>query len=214
MKKNFSLLVFGIIFSNSFSQTLNCSAICIQSIQNLDTVNHTVDVIVFNGDTNFVNYPSVVVTNSLGDTVANINNLFFFFGQMDSSTVTHTIPTTLTSLSTSFTGTVYFTDNGWNITCSYTYPMICTSGINELQMVSNPVLIYPNPTTENINISIPENEWNGATISIVDFTGKTVQFIKANSGNILFNRENMSDGIYLVITETPKGRYVNKLILK
>jgi len=214
MKKKLLLFVISIISIHSFSQTLNCNVICIQSIQNLDTVNHTLDVVIFNGDTNHVNYPSVVVTNSLGDTVANINNLFFFFAHMDSTTVTHTIPTTLTSLPSGFTGTVYFTDNGWNITCSYAYPMVCTSGINEIQATTNPVLIYPNPATDYVNISIPENEWNNATVSIIDFTGKTVQSIKANSGNVLINRETISTGIYLVVTETSKGRYVNKLIIQ
>jgi len=212
MKKILLLLL--VISIHSYAQTLNCGAICIQSIENLDTTNHTLDVVVFNGDTNQVNYPSVVVTNNLGDTVANINSLFFFFAQLSNTTVTHTIPTTLTTLPSSFTGTVYFTDNGWNITCSYAYPMICGSGINELQTNINPILIYPNPAKDYASISIPENEWNSASISVIDYTGKTVHCTKAQSGSILLNLENMSKGIYLVITETAKGRYTNKLVVQ
>ncbi len=212
--KKIVLFLFAITSSIAFSQTINCIDFCVLSINNIDTVANTLDVTIYNGDTNQVNYPTVVVTDAMGDTVANINNQFYYFAQMDSTTLVHTIPTTLNTIPTGFTGTVYLTDRIWDITCSFAYPMTCTVGIAEQEIATNNVTLFPNPSSDNFNIVIVNNEWNNATISILDYTGKLIEEIKPQSSITTIYRGNMSSGFYFVVTKTPKTSYTNKLIIK
>lgn len=214
MKNIIFLLAFSLLIHfGSSAQTLNCGNICILSINNLDTTANTLDVTIFNGDTNQVNYPIVIVTDAMGDTVANINSQFYFFAQLDSTTVTHTIPTDLNSLSSSFTGTVYLTDPIWNLTCSFAFPMSCSTGIHET--VQEPgISIYPNPAEETFTVNIPGNNNKNALISIVDITGKTMEQITTQQTITTLSRGNMDGGVYFLIVRTEKGAFTNKLILK
>ncbi|MBA3971655.1 MAG: hypothetical protein H0X46_05830, partial [Bacteroidetes bacterium] len=88
MKKLTFLFAFILAFATiSNAQIMNCSKFCILNINNLDTNSNEVDVIVYNGDTTHVNYPTIVVTDASGDTVANINNMFFFFAHPANDTM-------------------------------------------------------------------------------------------------------------------------------
>ena len=106
----------------SQAQVFSCSSLCIQSIS-IDTANNELDVTVINAGTEQVNYPVIVVVDTAGDTIANINADFYLFAQLGNDTVTHDLPTTLDSLPSNFTGTVYVTDAIYDTTCSYSYPM-------------------------------------------------------------------------------------------
>lgn len=214
MKKIFYLITLSLLFHfGSSAQTLNCGNICVLSINNLDTTANTLDVTIFNGDTNQVNYPIVVVTDAMGDTVANINSQFYFFAQLDSTTVTHTIPTDLNSLSSSFTGTIYLTDPIWSLTCSFAFPMSCSTGINETTK-DNSISIYPNPAENEFNISISGNNNKTSVISIIDITGKTIKEISTQQAITTISRDNMDAGVYFILVRTEKGTLTNKLILK
>ena len=209
------LFILAFFISNTItSQTLNCNYFCVLSINNLDTTANTLDVTILNNDTNQVNYPTVVVTDAMGDTVANINNQFYYFAQMDSSTLVHTIPTTLNSIPSGFTGTVYITDRIWDLTCSFAFPMTCSTGINETQLATNTISVFPNPSSDIINIGFSNKEWETATISVMDYTGKKVNVFKPQSSLFTFNKGDLSAGMYFIITETAKGRHINKLMIK
>ena len=77
--------------------------------------------------------------------------------------------------------------------------------------------IYPNPAQDQITlefsgISIPANK-----INIYDLSGKVVRsydFDKQQSSKLNLNVSDISSGIYLVKTESPKGSDVEKLIIK
>lgn len=77
-----------------------------------------------------------------------------------------------------------------------------TSGVNEYEKIQ--FSIYPNPTTESINISgIDEVQ-----IQIVNETGHIV--LKTNDTNI--NVSNLSTGVYFCRIQTPKGLGIKTFI--
>ena len=129
--KKLTALFFPLMFSITSYSQINCSQICILNIGNLDTVNNTLDVTIYNGNTDHINYPSVMLVDMNGDTVANIDNIFYFFTHPAQDTLVHTIPTTLANIPNGFTCTVYLRDNLTDSVCSYSYPMNCTLAINE-----------------------------------------------------------------------------------
>ena len=150
MKKITLLFALFILFLNTNkAQTINCPAFCVLNIT-IDTVgSNTLNVTIYNGDTMNVNYPTVVVTNSVGDTVGNIDTAFFFFAQLAGDTIVHNIPTSLDSLNSGFTGIVYLRDGIYLSTCAFNYPMNCTVGIKEL--VRNQFFSYLSESCNKFN---------------------------------------------------------------
>lgn len=211
------VLLFISIISFTFSgnaQIMNCGNFCILNINNLDTVNNEVDVIVYNGDTNSVNYPTIVVVDAVGDTVANINNVFYFFAHPANDTLTHTIPTTWDSIPTGFTGTVYITDQIYDTTCAFSYPMTCTVGINEYASANTDLLIYPNPASTIINISLEGSNNQAAIITLYDATGRSVKNISTTSTNLSIDRGELRSGIYFIDVMIGNKRLTKKIILE
>jgi hypothetical protein len=198
------------------SQTMSCGNFCILNISGLDTTNKKINVTIVNGnpDSTHINYPIIRVTNANGDTVANKTGQFYYFGQMGGDTLVHTIPTTLTSLPTGFTGTVYITDHLTGATCSYSYPMTCTIGINELLADNSNLLVYPNPATSIINISIGESHNQQAIISLYDNMGRTVKTVITSNNQLTINRDGLSNGIYFVSVFIDNKRVTSKLIIE
>lgn len=212
MKKLLLLSVLFLGYSSLKSQTINCNAMCVLNIA-IDTANDELDVTIYNGDTNHVNYPTVVVVDAVGDTVGNINNTFYLFAHMPGDTVTHVIPTTLTSLPPGFTGTVYFTDQVWDTTCSYSYPMNCTVGLPELASAGT-LSVYPNPASDNITIDLNNLQHTNAIISIYDVTGKVVRTYSVAENKLSINRDGLQGGLYFVTVDADKRRYTSKLVIR
>ena len=79
-------------------------------------------------------------------------------------------------------------------------------GINE--NVANEVSIYPNPTSDILNISTNSNDLSELTIK--DITGKIV--LNQNFNNkITINTENYSKGIYLIDVKNNLGTVSEKI---
>jgi hypothetical protein len=212
--RNFLLIIFSIFLFTTTNAQMNCGNFCVTGIS-IDTANNTVNILkvtILNGDTNAVNYPIVQVVNSLGDTVANKSGQYFLFQQGPNSTVIHNIPTTLDSVPASFTGIVYLTDPMSHTTCMFNYPMTCSVGINELS-VSNNILVFPNPATDNITIAIDGNN-KTANITIYDVLGNIVRSYNTSNDQLTINRDGIESGMYFITVITDNNRYSNKLIIK
>ncbi|MGZ4049432.1 MAG: T9SS type A sorting domain-containing protein [Bacteroidia bacterium] len=219
MKKITLLFIFiSVLTLSNKAQIINCSNFCILSIGNLDTIGQNrLDVTISNGvfynDSNIVNYPTIVVVNSLNDTVANKNDYFYLPVQSPDSTVTQTIPTTLDSIPFGFTGTVYLRDRVYNTTCSFPYPMTCTAGIHEL--TATPVMsIYPNPATTNITISLGNLKNKEALFTMYDDTGKKVRSFNSSSPENIIDRGNLPGGIYFINVLVGDKQLTKKIILE
>lgn len=213
--RKFLLITVSVFLFTTTNAQMNCSNFCVTNIS-VDTANNTVNIlkiIILNGDTNAVNYPIVQVVNSLGDTVANKSGQFYLFQQGANTTVTHDVPTTLDSIPTGFTGVVYLTDPMSQTTCMFNYPMICSVGINELN-VSNNLRVFPNPATDNITIAIDGLNNKTATITIYDVLGNKVRSFNTSNDQLTINREGIESGMYFISVITDRDRYSNKLIIK
>ena len=215
MKKVLLLSSFVILFSFiSISQSMNCGSHCVLGIT-LDTIGvNSLNVTVYNGDSVFINYPSIVVVNSLGDTIGNINNLYFFFGQPAMDTMIHNIPTSLDSLTGQILSTVYITDNSSHQTCAVNLAIPCTVGINEMTAAVNKVYVFPNPAT-NI-ISIQSSKYAVEEIKIYNLVGEliTTNTLPASgSGTATLDISNFTNGIYF-IQVTTQGGIINRKLVK
>jgi hypothetical protein len=211
--KRFLLISFFTVFSFATkAQTINCNSFCVLGMT-LDTISDRLHVTIANNDTNFVNYPTVVVTNTAGDTVGNRENAFYLFGQPANDTTDHNISTTLTSLSSSFTGFVYLTDQVWDITCMFSFPMTCTVGINEYVSEDN-FLIYPNPATDKFTVGLNNSKNKSVDVTIIDITGKIVKRYLTNSDNLIIDRDGIQSGLYFISVVSEGQRRTNKVVFK
>jgi len=80
-------------------------------------------------------------------------------------------------------------------------------GINSFENVS----VYPNPTADQLNVRINAKNPSTATVTILDYTGKTVltlnnsQTIFNGSNNLSFDVSSLSSGTYLLKIENKEG---------
>jgi hypothetical protein len=207
------LLFFCLITGLSLNaQTINCGYFCVLNINNLNTVANTIDVTIFNGDTNHVNYPTVVLVDGTGDTVANINNTFYFFAHPAGDTVVHTIPCTMDSIPAGFTCTVYLTDQVWDTTCMFSYPMSCTVGIPELAF-ADMISLYPNPVDDHFSISLPASG-ELVQIRLIDVLGKERRKLNTSETILNISRDDLPQGMYFVEISSGGKRAVRKVVIR
>lgn len=207
------VLAFSLLFAiTATAQTINFSQMCVLSI-GIDTANNELDVTIYNGSSEHVNYPTVVVVDAVGDTVGNINNLFYLFAHMPGDTVTHSIETSLDTLPSGFTGGVYFTDQVWDTTYLFPFPMACTVGISEVAS-TNAINIYPNPADDVINIDFTNTNNSEAIIRVYDVLGKTQISTSTTSNKLSMNSSELQSGMYLVNILLDGKNYTRKLIVR
>jgi hypothetical protein len=212
MKKLLLLCSVLLIFISVRSQTINCTNFCVLGMS-LDTANHELNVTIYDGDTNSVNYPTVVVVNNTGDTVGNINNQFYLFAQLAGDTITHTIPTTLTNLPSGFTGTVYLTDAIWDITCSFPYPMSCSVGVSEGES-ENSISVFPDPAQDYFTISLGKQNNKNAVINISDLSGKIIRNYSTSQNYFTVKTSELQSGMYFISVLINDKRFVKSVVVK
>jgi len=205
--------LFTLFLNTNKAQTINCPTFCVLNIT-IDTVgSNTLNVTIYNGDTINVNYPTVVVTNSIGDTVGNIDTAFFFFAQLAGDTMVHNIPTSLDSLNSGFTGIVYLRDGIYLSTCAFNYPMNCTVGIKESVLKTNSFSIFPNPATKTLNINLGNLNHLNKLITIYDDKGQLIKMITTTTNSTIINTEDLADGIYFITADLDGKRWEDKLVI-
>ena len=216
MKKLIILLALINILGTK-AQTVNCDKFCILNIE-MDTVNNNyMNVTVYNGDTNFVNYPVIDVVDSDGDTIG--DGTINVFGQLAGDTFTYNILTTLTSIPTNFTTTVLFSYAGdtSRITCTFNYPMDCASGTGISDSKTNQKMrwsLFPNPATNSVNIDLRELADKQAILTIYDNTGRMVKTMVTKNNLLSINLEGLSKGIYCVTINTKEKYFTKKLMIE
>lgn len=90
-----------------------------------------------------------------------------------------------------------------------------TADLITLQNEAVNFTLYPNPTTDLVNVDFNLKDNNDVTISILNTVGQTVasKNIDGGSGeqNIQFNTSNLDAGIYLVKVKTKNGEQVKRI---
>ena len=209
----FLLISASVVISKA--QVTDCNSFCILNVS-IDSVNHQLHVTVYNGNdtTTQVNFPIVQVTNTLGDTIANIDGLAYYFEQFGGDTVVHILPTTLINLPlTGFVGTVYVTDGLTDSTCTFAYPTACTVGVKEM-LATTSLNIYPNPATNDIHFDLGKLNNHQALINLYDTEGRLVKRYATASNHLVIDREGLINGIYFVTVDVNNKRITSKLVIQ
>lgn len=87
--------------------------------------------------------------------------------------------------------------------------MTCDLVTTNISLLDNDgsLKLFPNPVEKKANILFESNELK--TIRILNSSGQTILLEKIQSNTYLFNCENLSPGVYLIISE--EKEHINKL---
>ena len=83
-------------------------------------------------------------------------------------------------------------------TANFLYNLQCTGsvGVNEVSLDKD-ILIYPNPTSSVINISVPQIAAY-KSVQLFDETGKMIEEKFVSTNTITFDKNSLSSGLYLI----------------
>ena len=90
-----------------------------------------------------------------------------------------------------------------------------TTGINESELLANSISIYPNPSQDQINISLPGTNVVSGDLDILDVNGRIVYSYGAlniTENNVEVDIRNLEAGVYFIRINTPEFVHVSKLI--
>jgi len=86
------------------------------------------------------------------------------------------------------------------------------SGVKEENTISNELILFPNPVTKRLSINSSETIISAA---IIDLSGKQVKGFSGNQqNNLQLDFSKVSKGIYILISQTKKGRMYNKIVVQ
>ena len=160
-----------------------------------------------------------VTVNSLPTVSAGTNNTLLCVGETATLTAsgasTYTWSTSQTSAiitvspSMQTTYTVNGTDaNGCENSTSITQNVNACTGINEVSYSANELLVYPNPSNGEFNVSVS----SATKITIIDVMGKVVYAEQLESGLHSVNLNQFANGIYLLKAESNGNAKTIRLI--
>jgi hypothetical protein len=81
--------------------------------------------------------------------------------------------------------------------------------------LQNSVSLYPNPAREVLNVqcTMYNVQWDGATVEVFDVYGKLLQTVEMSSDITILNVSGLADGMYFVRVSTEAGS-VTKTFVK
>ena len=83
-------------------------------------------------------------------------------------------------------------------TLANAFQVIASTGINESQINSASITVFPNPANDVLTISISQQTISPITISIYDITGRLMNAVKTNKNNTSIDVSNLNNGIYFI----------------
>ncbi|OJJ16795.1 hypothetical protein BKI52_33360 [marine bacterium AO1-C] len=85
----------------------------------------------------------------------------------------------------------------------------------QAQVRANDIILYPNPTTHQVFISVPKSLEVNTQFKIIDMQGKIIGQGKLNeqTGSALLNTHSWAEGVYFVEFES-KGKVIRKRLIK
>jgi len=106
-----------------------------------------------------------------------------------------------------------------NGSCSdeYSIEIVISVSLEELSGLSD-VVVYPNPTSSNANISFQNENAQQAVIQLFNQVGQLIEentFLLDNGKNtLLVETSHLENGIYTISMNTENGKIIRKLILQ
>ena len=219
--KNIALL-FSIILV--FSVKSNAQTICDSiTIDYAVLTTNTIDIQVYNSSGYFFVYPIFTVSLDANPFVS-LNETIYYptflsiasdgnNGYTSSSFLANVTPETAVPVNTLFTGTLTITDpNDGSFICtipfSFTYGLMLTNGVNELNETN--IQLFPNPVKTDLNFTEDKGfSKEDAQINIFSMTG---ELIHSEEFRAQINLEKLKSGIYLVKIESKNGTITRKII--
>lgn len=112
------------------------------------------------------------------------------------------------------TGEIYFDFNPAIVTNTFNTEFV--AALNNLDFSSGNFLIYPNPATDLVEVSLNTNSTNIESIVIFDVLGKIVKKVESvNSNQTYINVSEISSGVYMIEVTTDNNlKQIKKLIIK
>lgn len=175
---------------------LDCENMCVTDIA-MNAEGGLLDITIQNGNVQ-INYPIVMVVWN-GDTIANINQEFFFFAQLPGQTVIHTVPTTWTDIPVDLNCQVIITDASFDENCMLDYPCL----VDHVFPIEDADMgIYPNPTSDLLSFHSKESF---IFVEISDVNGKVYLSQNYLSADGQIDIRGLSAGIYMLKTKQVNG---------
>ena len=82
----------------------------------------------------------------------------------------------------------------------------------------NVLAVYPNPATEQINVTLSTNSESSSQVNLVDLSGKIIQTLQVGQSNetsiVQFNIANLQAGVYFIELINEKGKEIEKVVKK
>ncbi len=149
---------------------------------------------------NFINLPPALANEELSK-----GYVFFKVKLKPGFTVGDIIPNT---------ANIFFDTNPAIVTNTFNTEFI--AALNNLDFNSGNFLLYPNPATDLVQVSLNTTSGNIESIVIFDILGKIVKKVEAvNSNQTNINVSDLSSGVYMVEVATDnKVKQVKKLVIK
>lgn len=116
------------------------------------------------------------------------------------------------STSTPNTYTVYYTTNGVCPAVDSTTIVIGVCTGVDVNQVANEMSIYPNPTNGLFMVNI--NDFNNATLTVIDVLGKAVLNQNITSASTPVNLTGYNKGVYFVKVESNNGNTIKKIVIE
>lgn len=191
------LLVLLLLINGAYAQPIiNFSAICVDSVW-YDANNHFVNVSIYNGDTNSVNYPVVQIINTNGDTISNPDQTLSFFAHAAGYHQTYTDPIIDQGITDFSNYTFVFYDMLWDTSATIGY--CATTSINENK--NEKLTIYPNPVNDVLYIDgLKQNHH----CTIYNVIGEMMMDVENDLGSI--DVSELKQGVYFLRVDGVGGR--------
>lgn len=198
----------GEFCDNTSESPLNCDSFCEVKIE-YDTANdNNLFVTIANNGTNFINYPIVQLIDANGDTVANQQKLFEFYGQLQNTTQIYHIPTLLDYLPANWNGQIRLEDGLYHTAC-------IIRSCNQISTLANQVkddfsfIVYPNPANNKLFIRLSDV---GVEVTLRNMLGQVIVGPKTSTELTALDLKRLIDGVYFVEVIS-MGRAMNKKII-
>lgn len=111
----------------------------------------------------------------------------------------------------------YDDPSSWGISLTHAFfPQICDvpNATNIEENGNDDIVIYPNPTSENITIRMKDSDMQNRTIQVYDYSGKRIQAEQTISGNeITVHLSHCATGMYLIVIQDGNQTYTRKVSL-
>ncbi len=104
-----------------------------------------------------------------------------------------------------------------NCTDTTTFNVAITASVEELMGISN-LIVYPNPTSDEVFVNFENQNGNAISIELVDQLGRVIytseEFNSTGFNTIELNLANVSDGMYSVLVHSLNNTITKRIIVK